>query len=310
MRIDTSFARAAVVLPREYSKLKFYLVGAGGTGSFAAQSLARLCCELQERGKSVELTIIDPDLVESGNIPRSNFCAAEIGRFKAQTLAERLSGAWGLEIGYANEKLSYEKHLRAEGHGYRQMTVLVGCVDNHLARRELHRSLGEFEPYNSLDAPAAWWIDGGNGKFSGQVLLGSTVKKDWVENHFTTAAICRKLPAPSLLHPELLENQEHALRRTAAPAAAAMSQRISCPELVRLGEQSLNVNARVALEIGEMLTQFLLTNSLKRFGNYFDLESGTSRSLYCTPEILEKALKEAADNQPKTRKAKGKASGK
>lgn len=309
IQIDTSFARAALVLPKEHNKIKFYLVGAGGMGSFAAQNLARLCFELKEQGKTVDLTIIDPDLVESGNIPRSNFCRAEIGRFKAQTLAERLSAAWALEIGYANEKLDYEKHLRAAGGGYRQMTILVGCVDNHLARRELHRSLKEFEPYDSQDAPSAWWIDGGNGKFSGQVLIGSTVKKDSVENHFTTAAICRKLPAPSLLHPELLESQEHALRRTATAPAAAQ-QRVSCPELVRLGEQSLNVNARVAVEIGEILTQLLLTNSLKRFANYFDLESGTSRSLYCTPEILGKALKEAADNQPQTRKAKSKASGK
>lgn len=307
MQIDTSFARAALVLPKEHNKIRFYLVGAGGTGSFAAQSLARLCFELKEQGKAVELTIIDPDRVESGNIPRSNFCQAEIGRFKAQTLAERLSAAWALEIGYANEKLDYEKHIKSAGSGYQQMTIIVGCVDNHLARRELHRTLKEFEPYGSTDAPSAWWIDGGNGKFSGQVLIGSTVKKDWVENHFTTAAICRKLPAPSLLHPELLENQEHALRRTAAPAR---TERVSCPELVRLGEQSLNVNSRVAVEIGEMLTQLLLMNSLKRFAHYFDLESGTSRSLYCTPEILEKALKEAADNQPKTRKARSKAGGK
>lgn len=306
MNIDTSFARAARVLPREHSAIKFYVVGAGGTGSFAAPCLARLAYELTRRGKTVDLTIIDPDRVESSNIPRSNFCAAEIGRFKAQTLAERLSAAWGLEIGSANEKLDYEKHIKSAG-GYRQMTVFVGCVDNHLARREIHRCLKEFEPYNPQDAPSAWWIDGGNGKFSGQILIGSTVKKAFVEDHFTTANICRKLPAPSLLHPELLENQEHALRRTVAPLT---TERASCPELVRLGEQSLNVNSRVAVEIGEMLTQFLLMNSLKRFANYFDLESGTSRSLYCTPEILEKALKEAADNQPKTRKAKSRASGK
>lgn len=308
MQIDTSFARAALVLPREHSKIKFYLIGAGGTGSFAAQSLARLCFELKEQGKEVDLTIIDPDRVEAGNIPRSNFCRAEIGRFKAQTLAERLSAAWGLEVGHANEKLSYENHLRAAGSGYRQMTVFVGCVDNHSARREIHRCLKEFEPYDPQDAPSAWWIDGGNGRFSGQVLIGSTVKKAFVEDHFTTASICRKLPAPSLLHPELLENQEHALRRNVAPVA--MTERVSCPELVRLGEQSLNVNARVAVEIGEMLTQFLLTNSLKRFAHYFDLESGTSRSLYCTPEILEKALKEAADNQTKNPKTKRRASGK
>lgn len=290
MNIDLSFARAAVVLPKEYSKINIYLIGAGGTGSFAAQTIARLAFELKESGKAVDLTIIDADRVEPGNIPRSNFCAAEIGRFKAQTIAERLSLAWGLEVGYSNEKLDYEKHLKPDRNGYRQMTILVGCVDNYLARREIHRCLQEFERYSSNDAPSAWWIDGGNGKFSGQVLIGSTCVRVEAEKHFTTASICRKLPAPSLVHPELLEAEENPLKRNA-------TQRTSCPEMVRLGEQSLNINQRVAVEIGEMLTQLLLTNSLRRFATYFDLESGTSRSLYCTPDQLEKALIEADENR-------------
>jgi PRTRC genetic system ThiF family protein len=297
MNIDTSFARAARVLPREHAKIKIYVVGAGGTGSFTAPCLARLAYELTQRGKTIDLTIIDPDLVEAGNIPRSNFCRAEIGRFKAQTLAERIAAAWGLEVGYANEKLDYEKHIKANGGGSRQLTILVGCVDNHLARREIHRALKECEPYSSTDAPYAWWIDGGNGKYSGQVLIGSTVKRDSAVNHFTTAAICRKLPAPSLVHPELLENQELPARRDPA-------ERVSCPELVRLGEQSLNVNQRVAVEIAEMLTELLLTNSLKRFAVYFDLESGTSRALYTTPETIAQALTEVERKNPRSFKAK------
>lgn len=291
MNIDTSFAHAALVLPKEFQKLSFYLVGAGGTGSFAALNVARLCFELRERGKTVELTIIDPDRVESNNIPRSNFCAAEIGRFKAQTLAERISQAWGLETGFACERFDYEKHIKPNVSGNKQTTILVGCVDNHLARRELHRGLQKCEPYYSDEAPNAWWVDGGNGKFSGQVLIGSTVKIEDAEDYFKTASICRKLPAPSVFHPELLEPEN------ASPRPRGFTERAaSCPELVRLGEQSLNINSRVAVEISEMLTALLLTNSLKRFAAYFDLESGTSRSLYCTTETVERALIEAARN--------------
>lgn len=301
MTIDTSFARAALVLPKEFQKLSFYIVGAGGTGSFAALNVARLCFELRERGKAVELTIIDPDRVEANNIPRSNFCAAEIGRFKAQTLAERISQAWGLETGFACERFDYEKHIKPNASGSKQTTVFVGCVDNHLARRELHHALQKCEPYYSSEAPNAWWIDGGNGKFSGQVLIGSTVKIEDAEDYFTTASICRKLPAPSIFHPELLEPE------SASPRPREFTERaVSCPELVRLGEQSLNINSRVAVEISEMLTALLLTNSLRRFAAYFDLESGTSRSLYCTPETIERTLIEAAQNvksaKPKRRK--------
>ncbi len=303
MTIDTSFARAALVLPKEFSKVSFYVVGAGGTGSFAALNVARLCFELRERGKAVEVTIIDPDRVEANNIPRSNFCAAEIGRFKAQTLAERISAACGLETAYACERFDYEKHIKPHANGFKQTTILVGCVDNHQARREIHRALKTSEPYYSNEAANAWWVDGGNGKFSGQVLIGSTVKIEDAENYFTTASICRRLPAPSVFHPELLEPENAAPRPRESAESAA-----SCPELIRLGEQSLNINSRVAVEIGEMLTALLLTNSLRRFASYFDLESGASRSHYCTPETIEKAFVEAARNVKAAKKKKRKKS--
>ena len=292
MTIDTSFADAAIILPREFQRLKIYLIGAGGTGSYAAMSIARLCFELERTGKLSELTIIDPDRVEAGNIPRSNFCAAEIGRFKAQTLAERITQAWGLEVSYINEELSCEKHI--EHANYRELTVLVGCVDNHHARIEIDRTLRKLNEHNMRQAPKAWWIDGGNGRSSGQVLIGSSFKKFSKKNLFTSKTICQKLPAPSVIHPELLEDQEIA-------SSHSETQRLTCPERIRLGDQSLNINSRVAVEIAQMLTELFLTNSLKRFATYFDLESGTSRSLYCTPENIKQALPK---NKRKARKIK------
>lgn len=293
MNLDTSFAEAAIVLPREFQRLKIYLIGAGGTGSYAAMAIARLCYELEKTGKSSELTIIDPDRVEAGNIPRSNFCAAEIGRFKAQTLAERITQAWGLETAHINEELNCEKHI--EHANYRELTVLVGCVDNHHARREIDHTLRKLNEHNMRQAPQAWWIDGGNGRASGQVLIGSSFKNFAKKNLFTSKTICQNLPAPSVIHPELLEDQEIASGRSETREV------LSCPERIRLGEQSLNINSRVAIEIAEMLTELFLTNSLKRFATYFDLESGTSRSLYCTPENIKQALPK---NKRKAKKVK------
>lgn len=70
-------------------------------------------------------------------------------------------------------------------------------------------------------------------------------------------------PAPSLQHSDLLKPEEVEAESDA-----------SCPECVRLGEQGLNVNQRVAAEMAEMLSSMLLTRTLKRFAVYFDLESG------------------------------------
>lgn len=291
MKFDVSFARSARVLPKEYGTLNIYLIGAGGTGSFAAMNLARLLFELRHLGKKINLTIIDPDIVESSNIPRSNFCGAEIGRFKAQTLAERITLAWGLEVAYSNENFSYEAHLKPSRYKYKELTILIGCVDNHLARREIQRSLAEMNQTNSNKAPDCWWIDGGNGKFSGQVLIGSEVTREKAGNYFSGSTICKKLPAPSVIHPELLENHEN-------PARPENAERLSCAERIRRGEQSLNINQRVAVEIGEMLTELLLTNSLRRFATYFDLESGTSRSSYCTLENINEVVKQAETSKP------------
>jgi hypothetical protein len=73
------------------------------------------------------------------------------------------------------------------------------------------------------------------------------------------------------------------------------SEATTCAERIRLGEQSLNVNQRVAVEMSEILSELLLTQNLKRFATYFDLESGTSRSLFATPEKIEQAVSLAAD---------------
>lgn len=274
MEIDLSFSQAAVVLPPEYTSLRFIVVGAGGTGSFVVPAIARLIYELkQQQSKSAEMLIVDPDVVESSNIPRSNFCFAEVGRFKAQTLAERVAAAWGIESGFSCEKLDAEKHLKSSNSDYRSLTILVGCVDNYLARREIHKALDEFRSYG--EHSRIWWIDGGNGTTSGQVLLGSTTKRLKPDQYFTATSICRALPAPSLQHPDLLE-----------PESKSDSREMTCPERIRLGEQGLHINQRVAVEIADMLSSMLLTRTLKKFAVYFDLESGTSSGYYCLPSAL------------------------
>lgn len=274
MDIDLSFSKAAVVMPVEHTNLRFIVVGAGGTGSFVVPAIARLIYELkQQQNKSAEILIVDPDKVETGNIPRSNFCFAEVGRFKAQTLAERVAVAWGIETSFSCEEFDAEKHLKSSNSDYRSLTIIVGCVDNYMARREMHRALDEFRSYG--DQSRLWWIDGGNGQASGQVLLGSTTKHLKPEQYFTGTSICRALPAPSLQHPDLLEPENIEAKSDA-----------SCPERVRLGEQGLNINQRVAIEMSEMLSAMLLTRTLKRYAVYFDFETGTSQSVFCTKQSL------------------------
>lgn len=315
MNLDLSHLNAKLVLPVDYKSVEFWLVGAGGTGSFMAMNLARLAFELKGLGKAARIVIVDPDRVETGNIPRSNFCFAEVGLNKAETLAGRVSRAWGIEVGFVKEDFqpallqSKNDDWMVQSSNSNKLTILVGCVDNHLARLQMHEAL-KFYGERSYDSssPRLWWIDGGNGRDTGQVLIGNRLNKKEICESARALPILSLLPAPSLQHPDLLREGEKKVRKS-SNGHPQTNDAMTCAERIRLGEQSLNVNQRVAVEMNEMLTALLLTNSLRRFASYFDLESGTSRSLYTTAEKIEQAVNLAAGkngNASEQRKRKSK----
>lgn len=306
MNLDLSHLNAKLVLPADYKTIEFWLVGAGGTGSFMAMNLARLAFELKLTGKRVNLNIVDPDTVEEGNIPRSNFCFAEIGLKKAETLAKRIAQAWGMEVGFVNEGYrpkildSKSDDWNAKHLDSNKLIFLVGCVDNYLARKELHETIKLYNERSYYAVPRIWWIDGGNGRDSGQVLIGNRLDKKEICQSANKSPILSLLPAPSLQHPELLEPET---LKTKVQHNQRSTNGLTCAERIRLGEQSLNINQRVAVEMSEILSEFLLTQKLKRCAVYFDLESGSSRSVYSNPE----AITAAAHFQTKSKSEKIKA---
>jgi tRNA A37 threonylcarbamoyladenosine dehydratase len=62
------------------------------------RSVAQVARALMELGREMRVTFVDPETVEAKNVPRQNFCDAEIGLPKAEALARRYATAWGLEI--------------------------------------------------------------------------------------------------------------------------------------------------------------------------------------------------------------------
>ena len=80
------------------------------------------------------------DRVEPHNVARQAFDRADIGRFKAQVLAERLARRFGREVGYS--VLPYDRRLHAEVFAARSaLRLLVGCVDTAAARRAMAATL-------------------------------------------------------------------------------------------------------------------------------------------------------------------------
>ncbi len=252
-------------LPPEITWKVAVLIGCGGTGGWLAPAIARIAYVLRQKQEELRMIFVDPDIVEEVNIGRQNFCPAEIGRNKAEALAVRYGTAWGVEIAAIPEP--WEKVRNQIDYGFREGTLLVGCVDNARARRQIAAN---------VDARSVWWLDCGNGKDNGQVLLGNIGRRDALKDAFPSKKLCLALPAPHIQEPSLL-----------VPRPDEMAEvHLSCAELAALNAQSLAVNQRVAAEATDMMVRLLVTKDLKRYAVYFDLASGTATAKYATKEAV------------------------
>ena len=257
------------------------LVGTGGTGSFLARSLGQLAWTARQDGVEINLTFVDPDEVEARNVGRQGFCAAEIGRPKAETLARRVGGAHGIPVRYLVE--GFEGGMVKLSHRQNHLNLLVGAVDNAPARRDIARRVRRANG-------RLWWLDCGNVRESGQVLIGNVMDADDLAGAFPAGlGYCRALPAPALQHPELLQARRPRLDQAELGVPAAETQAASCAVLAARGEQSLTVNTQVASLAFVMLYRLLITRNLDFFAAYFNSRTFTTGAIGITPANVERA---------------------
>jgi PRTRC genetic system ThiF family protein len=276
MKLDTEYLNARKLILPSPEKVVLHLVGCGGTGSWLAPDIARIALLLREKfHKEVVVVYQDMDVVEEKNVFRQNFCYAEIGKNKAETLASRYGHAWGIETVAITEP--FEKKPSSD---YNTLYVMIGCADNALARRALHETLYTTEWTHSHYV----WLDCGNTKNYGQILVGTEYRTDkTMPNPFAIDDHCTWLPSPAIQHTELLE---------ALPEESRPEGNLSCADLALQDSQGLSINKRVAAEAADFLIKMLITQDLKRFACYMDLESGSTQSLYISSNQLKQYLQE------------------
>jgi PRTRC genetic system ThiF family protein len=153
--------------------VKIIMLGAGGTGGHIAPNLYRLLYSIE---RPVKIIIADGDIVESKNLIRQNFIQADLGKNKAQVLAQRYASAFGMEIAYIPEFIEDEARLaelvqpdiyNSSPYQYKReegLSILIGAVDNNKSRQLCHKI---FKQADNLI-----YIDSGNGEYTGQVVCG------------------------------------------------------------------------------------------------------------------------------------------
>ncbi len=235
------------------------IVGCGGTGGFVAEGLCRILPVWED------LLLIDHDRVEPHNLRRQNFYEGDVGKFKAQILAERLARQYARKIGYCTRP--YTRHLmkgsELGGHfqTYAAQGLVIGCVDNAAARLEIRESLRW----------QSWWLDAGNGRSSGQVLLGNALDAETMEKAFNLKdQTVYALPAPSLQAPGLL-----------IPAPVRTRD---CAQAIE-DDQSPVINQAMATLVLEFVNK-LMSHSLYWMGAYLDLDAGTLQTVPANPETV------------------------
>jgi PRTRC genetic system ThiF family protein len=256
------------VLLGQVDRVTVLLVGVGGTGSFAAHILAQLAGWAGDAGLDMRLYFIDPDEVEVKNLVRQNFCQAEVGHPKAFTLAWRYSAAFGLSIvplkaPFSAKMLDLARPAATTAHT-RALTIVVGAVDSYRARSDIARAItARLEQQEQSRQPdgALWWIDAGNERESGQVLIGNSLEP---EPLLSPLGYCTHLPLPHIQEPGLVRRP---------PARLAVNDDPSCADLTLLEEQGAMVNRTAANLIGIYLYRLLQSRDLDSMGAFFNLRS-------------------------------------
>ena len=206
------------------------------------------------------LVLVDGDTVEERNLLRQNFYPCDLGKNKAQALAERLSRSYSRPVAY------HPFHLDIRNPGLRA-ELIVGCVDNPSGRKAIAQCCYD----------RAVWIDAGNGAHTGQVLVGN-YRRDWGWETYWTTEKAYHLPLPSLQRPDLL---------TAVPVEEL--EELSCAQGMLLGGQSPVINHAMASLVLTCVHQ-LLSGTLDWMAAYLDLQRGWLQYVPITQEAMERCF--------------------
>jgi PRTRC genetic system ThiF family protein len=302
----TSTASPVTLRVPDFQRVYLTLVGCGGTGSHIASGLVSIAQALELRSVKCEMVFIDPDCVEEKNVGRQLYSYTDIGLPKAEALAGRLNAAFGMRIMSAVRRVEARDLIDGELEicARRPLTtwtredlrLVIGAVDNAAARAVIadavkdaqKRAGGVRSAHGTL-----WWLDCGNENHSGQVCIGNAASSAALRGAIALGMVDR-LPAPSVVYPDLVLTPRAAKRSKRAP---------SCADLTAAGEQSLMINRLVAAWALSMLHDFVVTRDLRYFAVAIDQQWGGMRTyMIDAPTIAQACELKVSDVQVKAGK--------
>lgn len=149
------------------------LIGAGGTGSNMLTALAKMNHSLIALGHpGLQLKVFDDDIVTTANQGRQLFADAELGLSKAVALINRTNRFFGTNWKAVTEQFNTCNLKLLPNQG--KANIYISCVDTASARFDIANVLEGFTGYNNWERnKCLYWMDIGNSRHTGQVILSS-----------------------------------------------------------------------------------------------------------------------------------------
>lgn len=229
-------------------------IGCGGTGSALVPLISRHLYDINQRfHRHIDYIIMDGDIVEKKNIARQNFIDADLGRNKAEVLADRYSSAFGIGITAIPKYLPLNEEM---DNILNQTQLIISCVDNNKTRTKIDSTQKYMQKHGYRNSI---WIDVGNELSSGQVFISGRFYDKRNGQEYVTYL--------TDIHPEV------------ANSADKHPDEVSCAERAMSGEQSLAVNTLAAILVFNTITEL---SSMKQVFHYELMFStnGSTRKKY------------------------------
>lgn len=156
------------------------IVGCGGTGSLLIARIARLNYYLRAKGlPGIHLSAYDDDFFEEKNIGRQQCTPFDLGENKAHNCIKKVNLAYGFQWDALDYRVSKMP----------KTNIIITAVDNIKLRNTIHKEVKKAQEViyeNEIDySTPLYWLDTGNGKDFGQVVL-STIKNTQENNKLNT----------------------------------------------------------------------------------------------------------------------------
>ncbi len=230
------------------------LIGAGGTGSQVLTSLSRINVSLLALGHpGISVTVFDDDKVSKANCGRQLFTESEIGLNKAAVLINRVNRFFGTD--WKAETVRIE--IKQNATNLLRANILISCVDTVSTRFQIEKIVTTQTNRQHRDK-LYYWLDFGNGKDSGQVVVSTAGKiKQPESKKFRTVD---SLPSVTEEYRHLLKNAEE-------------DNTPSCSMAEALSRQDLFINSSLCAMGSSILWSMFSEGMLCYRGFFLNLKS-------------------------------------